>query len=239
MSALSSNSTRDDPVASSTTLPRSQTNSSAGPPHHSAAAAAAAAADDSDDYTSSSGPSDSEEEDSDDEDTPTTATDPSAPRPANNPAHNPFSASAADTTIPRIPALPKPNIHRIQQTPDLLSRLSAFLPQMKTANEQLERDIAAGRAKDIRLDDAMDEDEGEDKDDGQEDGKRYIEMNLGLGVLEEKRPEDEISTSAQPGNEQTVLASRPKDSGVLDTLMGNTDAAAAAAAKPTIEELEK
>ncbi|RAH80791.1 hypothetical protein BO86DRAFT_389989 [Aspergillus japonicus CBS 114.51] len=237
MSAPSSHSPRDDPVASSsTTLPRSQTNSTADLPHHSAA-------DDSDDYTSSSGPSDSEEEESDDEDARATATEPSPPRPANNPAHKPSAASAADTTIPRIPALPKPNIHRIQQTPDLLSRLSAFLPQMKTANEQLERDIAAGRAKDIRLDDAMDEDEDEDEgegeDDGQADGKRYIEMNLGLGVLEEKRPDDEISTSAQPGNEQTVLASRPKDSGVLDTLMGNTDAAATAASKPTIEELEK
>ncbi|OJK00202.1 hypothetical protein ASPACDRAFT_118227 [Aspergillus aculeatus ATCC 16872] len=232
MSAPSSNSPRDDPVASSTTNPGSQTNSSAGPSHHKAAAAAAA--DDSDDYTSSSGPSDSEEEESDDDkDAPATATDPSAPRPA----HNPSSAASADTSIPRIPALPKPNIHRIQQTPDLLSRLSAFLPQMKTANEQLERDIAAGRAKDIRLDDAMDEDE--DEGEREEDGKRYIEMNLGLGVLEEKRPDDEISTSAQPGNEERVLASRPKDSGVLDTLMGNTDAAAAAASKPTIEELEK
>ncbi|PYI16687.1 hypothetical protein BO99DRAFT_216811 [Aspergillus violaceofuscus CBS 115571] len=174
MSAPSSNSPRDDPVASSsTTLPRSQTNSTADLPHHTAA-------DDSDDYTSSSGPSDSEEEESDDEDARATATEPSPPRPANNPAHKPSAASAADTTIPRIPALPKPNIHRVQQTPDLLSRLSAFLPQMKTANEQLERDIAAGRAKDIRLDDAMDEDEDEDEgegeDDGQADGKRYIEM---------------------------------------------------------------
>ncbi|RAK79485.1 NOPCHAP1/New4 family protein [Aspergillus fijiensis CBS 313.89] len=234
MSAPSSNSLRDDPVASSTTNPDSQTNSSAGPPHHSAAAAAA---DDSDDYTSSSGPSDSEEEesDNDEENVPATAT--ATPPRAPRPAHNPSSAASADTSIPRIPALPKPNIHRIQQTPDLLSRLSAFLPQMKTANEQLERDIAAGRAKDIRLDDAMDEDE--DEDGGEEDGKRYIEMNLGLGVLEEKRPDDEISTAAPPGNEETVLASRPKDSGVLDTLMGNTDAAAAAASKPTIEELEK
>ncbi|RAH65706.1 uncharacterized protein BO66DRAFT_395250 [Aspergillus aculeatinus CBS 121060] len=233
MSAPSSNSPRDDPVASSTTNPDSQTNSIAGPPHHSAAAAA----DDSDDYTSSSGPSDSEEEesDNDEEDAPATATQPRAPRPA----HNPSSAASADTSIPRIPALPKPNIHRIPQTPDLLSRLSAFLPQMKTANEQLERDIAAGRAKDIRLDDAMDEDEDGDEDEEEEDGKRYIEMNLGLGVLEEKRPDDEISTAAPPGNEETVLASRPKDSGVLDTLMGNTNAAAAAASKPTIEELEK
>ncbi|MCP6379874.1 NOPCHAP1/New4 family protein, partial [Klebsiella pneumoniae] len=56
--------------------------------------------------------------------------------------------------------------------PGLLSKLSAFLPQMKTANEDLQREIAAGRAKDIRLDE---DDENEAQSDGQ-----YIEMVCSL-----------------------------------------------------------
>lgn len=49
----------------------------------------------------------------------------------------------------------------MQGNSELLARLSAFLPQMKSANEELEKDIAAG--KDVVMDD-----ENEDKD--------YIEM---------------------------------------------------------------
>ncbi|PYH46342.1 NOPCHAP1/New4 family protein [Aspergillus saccharolyticus JOP 1030-1] len=238
MSASSSNPASDDPVAS--TLPRTQTNHSSAPPPRSAAAAAVADDnEDSDDYTSSSGPSDSEESEEEDDDDAEIATEESSTmRHSTHPARNPPTMTSADADIPRIPAIPKPNIRRVQQSPDLLSRLSAFLPQMKTANEQLEREIAAGRAKDIRLDDVMDVGE-EDEEEGQEgDGKQYIEMNLGLGVLEEKRPDGEIASPEYNDSEETVLAQRPKDSGVLDTLMGNMDAAAAAS-KPTIEELEK
>ncbi|RAL07639.1 NOPCHAP1/New4 family protein [Aspergillus homomorphus CBS 101889] len=238
MSAPASNPSRDDRVAlsSPSAPPHSQTTTA--PPHHRPGPNE----DDSDDYTSSSGPSDSEDSDDDEGEDNNAASHP--PSTTNLPTRNPTtttstSSSKPSDTIPRIPALPKPNIHRIQQTPDLLSRLSSFLPQMKTANEQLERDIAAGRAKDIRLDDAMDEGEDADDDEDGQDGKRYIEMNLGLGVLEEKRPDDEIASPAHTHTEEMVLAERPKDSGVLDTLMGNTDATAAAASKPTIEELER
>ncbi|KAF1803444.1 hypothetical protein V8B55DRAFT_1447522 [Mucor lusitanicus] len=55
---------------------------------------------------------------------------------------------------------------------DILSRVQAFLPQLKNANEQLEK------ADPSKLDI-----ENVDEEDGQ-----YIEMNLGLGVYEEKKP---------------------------------------------------
>lgn len=122
--------------------------------------AATTAADD-DDYTSSSGPSSSESESEDDvsenedeqmQDGDTTRTT-SAP------------ARVASSSIPSIPGRPKPAIHRMEGGSDLLSRLSTFLPQMKNANQDLEREIAAGRGKSMILDEVDDEDE-----------KEYIEM---------------------------------------------------------------
>ncbi|PWY73142.1 hypothetical protein BO94DRAFT_475428 [Aspergillus sclerotioniger CBS 115572] len=169
---------------------------------------------DEDDYTSSSGSSDS---DSDDEDEETIA-------------HEKPETKPPTDDMPRIPSIPKPRIHRIEKNPDLLSRLSAFLPQMKTANEHLEQEIAAGRAKDVRLDDMDDDEEG-----------HYIEMNLGLGVLEEKQPDEESNNAAEDESEgkrnEHVLPERPKaakDSNVLDTLMGNAESSSE---KPTIEEI--
>ncbi|PYH63666.1 NOPCHAP1/New4 family protein [Aspergillus vadensis CBS 113365] len=180
---------------------------------------------DDDDYTSSSGSSDSDSDSDDDED---------------EEQVNQKATTTTSDDMPRIPAIPKPRIGRINKNPDLLSRLSAFLPQMKTANEKLEQEIAAGRAKDVRLEIDGDEDDDEDED---MEGKRYIEMNLGLGVLEEKRPGDddeEDNLQSQGGQDnQHVLPERPKsgkDSNVLDTLMGNAESSAEKE-KPTIEEI--
>ncbi|GLA72400.1 hypothetical protein AtubIFM55763_002932 [Aspergillus tubingensis] len=179
--------------------------------------------DDDDDYTSSSGSSDSDSDSEDEEDEEV----------------NQKETTTTSDEMPRIPAIPKPRIGRINKNPDLLSRLSAFLPQMKTANEKLEQEIAAGRAKDVRLEIDGDDDDDEDED---MEGKRYIEMNLGLGVLEEKRPGDdeEDHLESQGGQDnQHVLPERPKsgkDSNVLDTLMGNAESSAEKE-KPTIEEI--
>jgi len=67
--------------------------------------------------------------------------------------------------IPFIPGRQKPRIHRIDRNSDIMSRLTAFLPQMKSANEDLERELAAGRGKELQVDGADEEVEG-----------RYIEM---------------------------------------------------------------
>jgi len=109
--------------------------------------------DEDDDPTSSSGSSSSESEDdsSEDED-----------------EDREIQQSAADaSSIPSIPHRPRPKIKpmKMKRGSDLLSRLSAFLPQMKDANEDLEKEIAAGRGKDLMLDEV-----------DETDGKQYIEM---------------------------------------------------------------
>jgi hypothetical protein len=73
-------------------------------------------------------------------------------------------ALAPAPSMPHIAGRPKPNIHSMEGGSDLLSRLSSFLPKMKNANEDLEREIAAGRGQDMVLDSVND------------DGKDYIEM---------------------------------------------------------------
>lgn len=73
-------------------------------------------------------------------------------------------ADPSSSSLPHIGGRPKPRIHRMKGDTELLSRLNAFLPQMKTANEHLQKEIEAGRVGDLVLDNA---DEG---------GEQYIEM---------------------------------------------------------------
>ena len=68
------------------------------------------------------------------------------------------------SSVPHIAGRPKPRIHRIKGDSGLLSRLNAFLPKMKDANENLQRQIEAGKAGDLILDNA------------DENGEQYIEM---------------------------------------------------------------
>lgn len=117
---------------------------------------------DDDDYTSSSGSSLTSYDDDDDDDD---GDDEARSETAGN-SNNVVTGD--NEGITSLPARRKPNIRPINQESGLLSKLSAFLPQMKTANEDLQKEIAAGRAKDIRLDE---DDENEAKSDGQ-----YIEM---------------------------------------------------------------
>ncbi|KAL0263573.1 hypothetical protein SLS55_002554 [Diplodia seriata] len=84
--------------------------------------------------------------------------------------------------ITSLPLPPDPEtrrrIYQRQAPPSssLGDRLKAFLPQLAAANEELERDRAAGKLAAMSL-----ENVGEDDD-------NYIEMNLGLGVLKERDP---------------------------------------------------
>ena len=64
----------------------------------------------------------------------------------------------------------------------MLSRLNAFLPQLRAANAALE-----------------DDDDGEKDIEKVHEGEGYIEMNLGLGVLEE-RERGEDSDSDEDGD---------------------------------------
>mgnify|MGYP001135050432 CR=1 FL=1 len=62
------------------------------------------------------------------------------------------SSSERETPLPRLPVLQKPQIHRVNRDPDLLARVSSFLPRMKAANDSLQRSIAEGRSADLRVD---------------------------------------------------------------------------------------
>ncbi|KAJ5975867.1 hypothetical protein N7481_009574 [Penicillium waksmanii] len=174
---------------------------------------------DDDDYTSSSGSSsdESEDEESDDDDNEMMIdSKPTSTKPE----------TANGTSIPSIPGRPKPQIHRMEGGSDLLSRLSSFLPQMKDANEELEKEIAAGRGDAMVLDSV-------------DDGKDYIEMNLGLGVLKEKRADGQDSSSEdESDNEDPEGSAKTKQDkekpDVLDMLMGGKKADTE---KPSIEEM--
>ena len=80
-----------------------------------------------------------------------------------------------EETVPSLSARQKPRIHRIERNSDILSRITAFLPQMKNANESLQRELAAGRANEIQLD-QNDGGEGEGEGEDEESKGRYIEM---------------------------------------------------------------
>nr|OQO25602.1 hypothetical protein B0A51_09150 [Rachicladosporium sp. CCFEE 5018] len=106
-------------------------------------------------------------------------------------------ASDSDAEVTTLPATKKPRIGGagLGGAGDLASRLGAFLPQMKKANEELR--------------------EGESLEDVQ-DGERYIEMNLGLGVLEETKEGEESSGSEEEDGED-------EDEEVLGKLMGRRE----------------
>ncbi|CAG8150340.1 unnamed protein product [Penicillium olsonii] len=132
---------------------------------------------------------------------------------------NPTTQPANDS-LPHIGGRRKPQIHRFNGDSGLMSRLNAFLPQMKTANEDLQRQIEAGQAEDLVLDNA----EG--------NGERYIEMDLGLGVLEEKRDGD----SSNEESETEGGKDAEDDSDIIGKLMGGKKNKAESD-KPSIQEM--
>lgn len=89
----------------------------------------------------------------------------------------------------------------------LSSKLPDFLASMKAANEDLQADISAGKQDHLLEieDTAEDEDEDEDQEgqEGQEE-RPYIEMDLGLGVLEETA---EGSSSSDSSSDEATAAS--------------------------------
>ncbi|KAL9109877.1 MAG: hypothetical protein Q9227_005580 [Pyrenula ochraceoflavens] len=82
---------------------------------------------------------------------------------------------------------PKPDISS-QPRSSLQTRLSTFLPQIKAANEALRSHIVSA---DHQLDHVSDGEE------------QYIELDLGLGVLKERRPEKEIDGVRIKGTEES------------------------------------
>jgi hypothetical protein len=87
-----------------------------------------------------------------------------------------------------------------QDEPDVRAFLRDFLPKLKAANEELESERQAGTLKDKMMDNAGEEADGQ-----------YIEMNLGLGVLEERDPdakddESESDDDSEHNQAKDILA---------------------------------
>lgn len=110
------------------------------------------------------------------------------------------SSSSIPTSIPTLrPKNQKPNFAR-PATSDLKSRLQTFLPQMAAANAELEKLAQEGGLEGKRL-----EDVGE--------GDEYVEMELGLGVMEEKKEGDDSSdeTSDESSDDSSEDSSEEDD----------------------------
>jgi hypothetical protein len=90
------------------------------------------------------------------------------------------SSSTIPTSIPTLRPKKQKPAFALPATSDLSSRLQAFLPQMAAANAELEKLAQGGGLEGKRL-----EDVGE--------GDEYVEMELGLGVMEEKREGEDSS----------------------------------------------
>ncbi|KAH7384108.1 hypothetical protein DE146DRAFT_636250 [Phaeosphaeria sp. MPI-PUGE-AT-0046c] len=93
--------------------------------------------------------------------------------------------------------------------PDIRDFLKGFLPQLKAANEELVAHRKAGTLKSREIDmvDAPEEEE-------------YIEMDLGLGVLEEKKSNAHDSSDSDSDD---TMADDDKETHVLSKLMGRVD----------------
>ncbi|KAF2703479.1 hypothetical protein K504DRAFT_392519 [Pleomassaria siparia CBS 279.74] len=96
--------------------------------------------------------------------------------------------------------------------PDLRPFLAGFLPQLRAANQALEKEREAGTLKAKIIDDQ----------EGVEGEGEYIEMDLGLGVFKEKNPDaDDASSSSESEDEETLDGtSQLKPEDVLSKLMG-------------------
>ncbi|KAF3403240.1 hypothetical protein DPV78_003908 [Talaromyces pinophilus] len=196
-----------------------------------------------DDYTSSSGSSSSSSDEDEDE------VDEGDDVEEENNTHTQSSLSKTET-ITYIPGRPKPQISLPPNSSDLLSRISSFLPQLQAANADIEQRLAKGESlEDLILDDVKDA----ETEDGEE-GKEYIEMNLGLGVLKEKKRKrqpgdislgDESSSDSDNDeeNDEVSLKESTEEDGegqVLNELMGlKSRSGQKPRTKPGIQEVDE
>ncbi|KAF2202790.1 hypothetical protein GQ43DRAFT_298999 [Delitschia confertaspora ATCC 74209] len=123
--------------------------------------------------------------------------------------------------IPRPAEKPKMRLSEIgNNVSDLKARLQSFLPQLKAANEELERERRAGTLKNRVIE-------------GDEGGGEYIEMDLGLGVLEHKghNGEDKESEDESEDDEDNADENkeRSNEKDILGKLMGQNRRKAPAA----------
>ncbi|KAF8438234.1 hypothetical protein BGX38DRAFT_913368 [Terfezia claveryi] len=115
--------------------------------------------------------------------------------------------SSTSIDLPKPPALPpwKRTTDPNASTPEIFTRINTFLPELRAANAQLESEIVQGRISERRI-----EDVGEDEE-------QYIEMNLGLGVLEEKKKRTPTSKRRRTDTEVLMKQVELGEAGVMDS----------------------
>lgn len=112
--------------------------------------------------------------------------------------------------------------------------MDSLLPRLHSANEQLEEEKREGRLDERNIENISEKD-------GDEGGRGYIQMDLGLGVLEEKgKREDEAtneseSQSSSEGSSEGDDAATDGKENVVANLMGAK--AATGRRKVKIEEV--
>lgn len=119
-------------------------------------------------------------------------------------AHDDELASDNITTL-------RPNNERPNISLDLIknsavaSKLPGFLAQMRAANQELEEEKSAGTLANRRIE--------LDETDSAVEGEQHIEMNLGLGVLEEKHNGTSTTSESDSSNEEG-------DGDIMEKLLG-------------------
>ncbi|ELR05600.1 hypothetical protein VC83_07675 [Pseudogymnoascus destructans] len=93
---------------------------------------------------------------------------------------------------------PKFDFASLKSNSSLMNKLPGFLAEMDAANRELEAEKKAGTIAERRLEIDDDEEEGEK-------AEQYIEMNLGLGVLEEKTSDSETSSEGESSDDEDVM----------------------------------
>ncbi|KAL8667352.1 MAG: hypothetical protein Q9168_007274 [Polycauliona sp. 1 TL-2023] len=142
------------------------------------------------------------------------------------------SESSSDSDSDSDPNFPSTVLPpHIAQTPlpttsPLHNRLSTFLPTIRASNAELERERLAGTLHNRNLESLSPAHDGESISDQE---KPYIEMNLGLGVLEEQRNTagDLTPLGTKRGRSRESEIRPPEvgeDTNPLETLMGRRGA---------------
>jgi hypothetical protein len=115
-----------------------------------------------------------------------------------NETENKTQSASKVTNVQPMDRKPKFDFAALKSNSLLMNKLPGFLAQMDAANRELEAEKEAGTIAERRLEIDDDEEEGEK-------AEQYIEMNLGLGVLEEKTSDSETSSEGESSDDEDVM----------------------------------
>lgn len=128
----------------------------------------------------------------------TRSTDSESEEDRQNETENTTQSANKVTNVQPMDRKPKFDFAALKSNSSLMNKLPGFLAEMDAANRELEAEKKAGTIAERRLEIDDDEEEGEK-------AEQYIEMNLGLGVLEEKTSDSETSSEGESSDDEDVM----------------------------------